>query len=353
MPGPTATWNPARGVWETAETSILCGHSGLYSETFPTSGSMRSGSLFPPRRSAPRTGASGSSSSPGRLLKTPTTQLAINGGSQHPDKRKAGGHGPTLADEVEHLLPTPKTSDTGTPGRRASEGFRPPLSQVVLPLLPTPWASGGEKGGPNQRGSSGDLMLPSAVAHLLPTPRARDGKGCDPNPRGGDLNQAVSLLLTPTATPYGNNQSPSAGAAIRPSLESLVPMLAPPADAASTPTTPEGSAPPARRAPIPSSGVQNSLLPTPMAADGERAILAMPRGNPTLAGAVELLPTPTSQHSARNATANRTDPKPTTDVTGWTLQDVFWAGDPTPPRSNGGKRSSADSHPGQLTIADA
>jgi hypothetical protein len=41
------------------------------------------------------------------LLKTPTTQLAVNGGSQHPDKRRAGGHGPTLADEVEHLLPTP------------------------------------------------------------------------------------------------------------------------------------------------------------------------------------------------------------------------------------------------------
>ena len=40
------------------------------------------------------------------LLKTPTAQLAINGGSQHPDKRKAGGHGPTLADEIEHLLPT-------------------------------------------------------------------------------------------------------------------------------------------------------------------------------------------------------------------------------------------------------
>lgn len=42
-----------------------------------------------------------------RLLKTPTSQLAIHGGSQHPDKRKVGGHGPTLADEVEHLLPTP------------------------------------------------------------------------------------------------------------------------------------------------------------------------------------------------------------------------------------------------------
>ncbi|GHF33038.1 hypothetical protein GCM10010218_12650 [Streptomyces mashuensis] len=39
------------------------------------------------------------------LLKTPTAQLAVNGGSQHPDKRREGGHGPTLADEVEHLVP--------------------------------------------------------------------------------------------------------------------------------------------------------------------------------------------------------------------------------------------------------
>ncbi|MFJ2225606.1 DNA (cytosine-5-)-methyltransferase [Streptomyces anulatus] len=39
------------------------------------------------------------------LLKTPTSQLAVNGGSQHPDKRREGGHGPTLADEVEHLVP--------------------------------------------------------------------------------------------------------------------------------------------------------------------------------------------------------------------------------------------------------
>lgn len=35
-------------------------------------------------------------------------------------------------------------------------------------LLPTPRATDGTKGGPGQRGSSGDLMLPSAV-HLLPT----------------------------------------------------------------------------------------------------------------------------------------------------------------------------------------
>lgn len=42
-------------------------------------------------------------------------------------------------------------------------------SREHLTLMPTPRATDGTKGGPNQRGSSGDLMLPSAVT-LLPTP---------------------------------------------------------------------------------------------------------------------------------------------------------------------------------------
>lgn len=53
-----------------------------------------------------------------RLFKTSTANLGkqVNGG-QHPDKRKAGGHGPNLQDEVTHLLPTPTKSDgTGGPG---------------------------------------------------------------------------------------------------------------------------------------------------------------------------------------------------------------------------------------------
>lgn len=38
------------------------------------------------------------------LFKTPTANLGSNGSAQHPDKRKAGGHGPTLEDEVCFLL---------------------------------------------------------------------------------------------------------------------------------------------------------------------------------------------------------------------------------------------------------
>lgn len=90
------------------------------------------------------------------LLKTPTANLAANGGSQHPDKRREGGHGPTLADEVEHLLPTPRATD-------------------------------GTNGGPNQRGSEGDLVLPSAVMHMLPTPTVTNAHGNSHNNRGEAL----------------------------------------------------------------------------------------------------------------------------------------------------------------------
>lgn len=68
------------------------------------------------RTSEPRTDANGSSLRPGPpggppLLKNPTSNLATNGGSQHPAKRKQGGHSPNLADEVEWLLPTPAAID--------------------------------------------------------------------------------------------------------------------------------------------------------------------------------------------------------------------------------------------------
>lgn len=83
--------------------------------------------------------------------------------------------GPPLLDAA-RLLPTPRASDTGTAGRKAGAGCWPPLSQQVLPLvdpeafLPTPRATDGTKGCPAQRGSKGDLMLPSAVIRLLTPP---------------------------------------------------------------------------------------------------------------------------------------------------------------------------------------
>lgn len=64
------------------------------------------------------------------------------------------------------LLPTPTTRDHKGQNQRGDTSCLPGA------LLPTPRATDGTKGGPNQRGSSGDLMLPSAV-HLLPTVEAK------------------------------------------------------------------------------------------------------------------------------------------------------------------------------------
>lgn len=140
----------------------------------------------------------------GQLLPTPT--VADSRSSANATAGRAApmiGHaGRTLTDAT-RLLPTPRASDTGTPGRRAGAGFRPPLSQV---LLPTPRASDGTKGCPGQRGSHGDLTLPSAAVQVktLPTPRASDGHGAWRHGDGGaDLITAVTDLGTPDEDRWG------------------------------------------------------------------------------------------------------------------------------------------------------
>lgn len=46
------------------------------------------------------------------LLPTPSANVGTNGGSQHPDKRRAGNHQPSIQDVAEHtLLPTPQAHD--------------------------------------------------------------------------------------------------------------------------------------------------------------------------------------------------------------------------------------------------
>ncbi|MET8147832.1 hypothetical protein ACIBSW_24755 [Actinoplanes sp. NPDC049668] len=133
--------------------------------------------------------------SAGRLLPTPTVADSRSSANATARRTKPTVEhvGRTLTDAA-RLLPTPRVSDTGTPGRRAGKGFRPPLSQV---LLPTPRATDGAKGCPGQRGSYGDLTLPSAAVRVrtLPTPRASDGHGPWRHGTGGvDLTTAVADL---------------------------------------------------------------------------------------------------------------------------------------------------------------
>lgn len=66
------------------------------------------------------------------LLKTPTANLGSNGSAQHPDKRKAGGHGPTLDDEICFLLNvSPDTMEVDGP-HTPSEWWGPYAEAIRL-----------------------------------------------------------------------------------------------------------------------------------------------------------------------------------------------------------------------------
>lgn len=183
----------------------LCGHSALFSATWPSVGMTRNGVAYEQPTWAPPTAATGSSSSPGDeiLLPTPDTGLSPNGHGRRGGKLGNGKQSGASLDAIATtLLPTPRATDTGTPGRRASEGFRPPLSQVINEaLLPTPTAT---PYGNNQSDSPGAAVRPSldslARNALLPTPTASDTNGTGTHGTGGpDLRTTVSLLPTPQA----------------------------------------------------------------------------------------------------------------------------------------------------------
>ena len=112
-------WDEETRVWRPAMEALSCELRGVWSETFPASGMTVSGVLYPLPVWEPPTGDAGSSSSasaappaprgsaPSRpgpaLFATPSASLASCGGSQPPEKRRAGGHTVSLADQVEHL----------------------------------------------------------------------------------------------------------------------------------------------------------------------------------------------------------------------------------------------------------
>jgi hypothetical protein len=109
-----------------------------------------------------------------------------------------------MATVAETLLPTPTASDRFGAGNHGEGGAD--LRTTVDTLFPTPRATDGTNGGPNQRGTSGDLMLPSAV-QLLPTPDASMGNGgrqrspeaLASGDHQANLNDLPRLLPTPTA----------------------------------------------------------------------------------------------------------------------------------------------------------
>lgn len=136
----------------------------------------------------------------------------LSGLQGHADQARAaqaGRHGhpePSAGGPALTLLPTTSVSEANGVGQHGTGGDD---LRTTVSLLPTPRATDGTKGGPNQRGSSGDLMLPSAAAKLLPTPTAMDYKASGGGtPSDVTLTDALvrgrtGLLPTPTTTQRG------------------------------------------------------------------------------------------------------------------------------------------------------
>ena len=168
---PLASWDRDSSCWKTSETTSLWALP-MSSVTLPTWGGLHDGELFEHPTPERHTIAPDSS-----LLRTATAQLGTNGGSQHPDKRKAGGHGPTLADEVEHLLPTPKA--TNNENRQSLDRYGPNLG-MALQMLPTPNAADGQRLNLTHRhGPSNQTLLGAAVSIGANTAQqSADGSAC-------------------------------------------------------------------------------------------------------------------------------------------------------------------------------
>jgi hypothetical protein len=194
LPEPSAFYDPATSCWRMSG-GMFPSDSMPSLATLPTWGTTVAGALYELPTPALPTGEPEYSS----LLPTPvvndmgagktverwdewTANLKMSHGN-------GNGHGPSLSIEALRLFPTPTCSDTNGAGEHGTGG---PDLRTVLSLLPTPRATDGETGGPNQRGSKGDLMLPSAVMQMLPTPTSRDHKGANQRRDSSCLHGALT-----------------------------------------------------------------------------------------------------------------------------------------------------------------
>lgn len=170
------------------------------------------------------------------LLRTPNARDGEPRGTQPPEKRPAGGHQPSLADQMEHLDPACSyCGESRTPSRCDNCDAGPTRAQVFagdwgddFTLLGTPTARDHKGSGQGERLEESERrgQVEAQVLSLLPTPACNDmGAAYTPdqwdawtermkaahnngNGHGPSLNieaQRIDMLLpTPTAESDGN-----------------------------------------------------------------------------------------------------------------------------------------------------
>ena len=90
---PLATWNPDRDMWEVDQGDLISGLSDVFSETWPTLGSMRNGTVYARPTWVPATDDSACS-----YLPTPTAR-------DHKDNRiRREPHRPNDTDTLSRAL---------------------------------------------------------------------------------------------------------------------------------------------------------------------------------------------------------------------------------------------------------
>ena len=244
LPTPLAMWNTVRGVWELPIRNIICEHSVLFSEVWPTSGTMRNGLVFVRPTLVRLTDGNVSSSLPIPLLPTNRAQNGENRNSKI--WLRAAGKPQNLENALAHVISSwdiPEASMLRTPTATEGERGHQPESvararggQVSLSgqFLPTPVASDSSS---NASGGEGGDYLRTVALSLLPTPDtmahlpartpeqklANKGKGGYSNLRETVVNDLPVLLGAPrTSSANGSTTSQRVAGATKGRLEDRV-----------------------------------------------------------------------------------------------------------------------------------
>lgn len=170
-PKPIAMWNTVRGVWEKPKmVNLFCEHSELFSETWPSAGTMRNGMVWKPRMPERLTKDLESSSSRGRGLPTPVTTDWDSAASNY------GSYGFRQLRDIHNIL----------------DGFYEVPNNS---LLRTPAASEAERGHqPEDKAKArGGQVTLSGQMNYLPTTRAQHGEDRNNKIYARDLSKPQNL----------------------------------------------------------------------------------------------------------------------------------------------------------------